>query len=213
MTRVILVRHGRSMANAENIFAGHLDADLHEDGHLQAKLTAEYIAENYKVDRVYSSDLKRAFFTAGHIADRLGLEVTPDKSFREIDAGEWDGKVFYDLPTLYPEDFAVWYDDIGNAVCTGGESVRGLGERIMSALERVALENEGKTVLVASHATPIRSAVTIVKYGDVSEMEKVEWPSNASVTVLERENGRWSLVVFSEDSHLKEYKTSLPNNV
>lgn len=213
MTRIILVRHGKSMANADNIFAGHFDADLHEEGHIQAKLTAEYIAENYKVDRVYSSDLKRAFFTARHIADRLGLNITADKEFREIDAGEWDGKLFDDLPTLYPEDFDVWRKDIGLAFCTGGESVRELGERIISALDRVALENEGKTVLVASHATPIRCAVTIVKYGDVGEMEKVDWPTNSSVTVLEKENGSWSLVTFSEDSHLKGHITRLPNNV
>ena len=58
-----MVRHGESEANRNEIFAGHFNADLEDKGLLQAQKTAEYIKENYKVDKVYSSDLKRAFKT------------------------------------------------------------------------------------------------------------------------------------------------------
>ncbi len=213
MTRIILVRHGKSVANDKNIFAGHLDVDLHDEGAAQAKLTAEYIAENFKVDKVLSSDLKRAFCTGKIIADRLGLDITPDSGFREIDAGEWDGKLFSDLPKLYPEDFAMWRTDIGNSKCTGGETTRELYERIMANLKRVACENEGKTLVIASHATPIRCVGAALMFGDVSEMNKVPWATNASVTVVSIDGDKCSLEKYSEDAHLESIKTELPKNV
>lgn len=213
MTRIILVRHGKSEANDKNVFAGHLDVDLHETGVEQARLTAEYIAENFKVDRVIASDLKRAFCTGKIIADRLGLDITPDSSFREIEAGEWDGKLFSDLPKLYPEDFAMWKTNIGNSKCTGGETTRELSERIMTNLNRVALENEGKTLVIASHATPIRCVGTALMYGDVSRMNEVPWATNASVTVVTFDGEKWSLEKYSEDAHLESLKTELPKNV
>ena len=52
MTTLLLVRHGESEANRSGIFAGNLDADLQDRGLVQAKRSAEYIAENYKVDAV-----------------------------------------------------------------------------------------------------------------------------------------------------------------
>lgn len=213
MTRIILVRHGRSMANAENIFAGHLDVDLHETGAAQAKLTAEYIANNFKVDRVIASDLKRAFCTGKIIADRLGLDITADRGFREINAGEWDGKLFSDLPKLYPEDFRAWKTDIGNSACPGGETTRELSERIMANLDRVARENEGKTLVIASHATPIRCIGAALMYRDVHDMNKVPWATNASVTVVNFDGDKWTLEKYSEDAHLESLKTELPKNI
>lgn len=214
MTRFLLVRHGESEANQRDIFAGHLDAKLTEKGLEQARLTAEYVAGKYKVDRAYASDLQRAFMTGKTIADRLGLDIIADRELREIEAGKWDGMVFDDIVKVYPEDFGKWTTDIGKARCTDGESVTELEARVMKALNRIADENEGRTVLVASHATPIRVAVASIKHnGDITLMNSVPWVSNASVSVIERENGAWRIVSLSEDGHLSSLRTALPDNV
>ena len=63
MTTLLLIRHGQSEANKLGVFAGHFDAPLLPLGIEQAKKTAAYIAENYKVDKVYASDLKRDVHT------------------------------------------------------------------------------------------------------------------------------------------------------
>lgn len=214
MTRILLVRHGESEANQRDIFAGHLDVNLSEKGLEQACLTAEYVANTYKVDKAYSSDLKRAFMTGKTIADRLGMDITPTKEMREIEAGKWDGMVFDDIVKVYPDDFNRWTSDIGKARCTDGESVVELQARVMRELNRIADENEGKTVLVASHATPIRVAVTSVEYdGDITNMNSVPWVSNASVSVIEKDNGKWRVVSLSEDKHLASLRTALPESV
>ncbi len=70
MTRLIITRHGQSIANAQYRFAGHSDFDLSEIGHKQAELAAEYISKNFTVDYIYSSDLLRAYNTALPTAKR-----------------------------------------------------------------------------------------------------------------------------------------------
>ena len=213
MTRFILIRHGESEANRQGIFAGHIDPELMERGVRQAELTAKYIAENYTVDAIYGSDLKRAYNTGKKLGELLGLDVTPDKRFREIYAGQWENKKFKDLPELFPEDYGTWLNHIGFACCTGGESVKQLGERVMEGLNSIADENDGKTVVVATHATPIRVAQCIIQTGGTDEMENIPWVSNASFSIFEREFGEWRVVSVNNNSHLGEEKTELPKNV
>lgn len=213
MTTLLLIRHGESQANHQRIFAGHLDADLHENGLLQAGATARYIADNYKVDKIYASDLKRAYKTAQALAQVLDMEVIADKNLREIAAGEWDGKTFEELLTVYKESYTMWRTHIGFAVADGGESVRQLADRIMAALTQIAEENDGKTVAIATHATPIRAMQSLLRTGGLAEMENIPWPTNASVTVLRYDQGNWELIAASLDAHLEKIKTGLPANV
>ncbi len=213
MTTILLIRHGESQANRKNIFAGHLDIELEEQGVLQAQKTARYIAENYKVDKVYASDLKRAYETGKALADLLGLPITADKDLREIDGGEWDEKNFDTLDTLFPEDFGLWRRDLGKAKCTGGESVAAVGERVMAAVTRIAEENAGKTVAIATHATPIRTMQCLVDSGTMENMKNYEWVSNASVSEFTYENGMWKIVEMSHDAHMGDMRTALPEGV
>ena len=213
MTTVILIRHGESEANREDIFAGHLNVDLMPKGVEQAQKTAQYIVENYTVDKVYASDLKRAYKTGKTLADKLGMEIIVDKRFREIDAGEWDGIKFNELGDKYAEDFRIWHDDIANAKCTGGESVEDLRKRVFGAATEVAENNDGKTVVIATHATPIRVMQTYVQMGSLEKMNDIPWVSNASVSVFEYDNGKWTCKAVSVDKHLGDLVTALPSNV
>jgi len=207
MTRFIFVRHGQSTANEAHIFAGHFDAELTELGHSQAEQTAEYIYNNYKVDSVYASDLSRAFSTGKHIADKLGLGITPDRRLREIYAGKWDGNKFDDNRANYPDDFYVWDTDIGNCTCTGGESVRELGARIFEAVSDIASKNEGKTVVIATHATPIRCLMVIASGGDYNNMVNIPWTSNASFSLVNYEKGTISFEIMGYDAHIGAIST------
>ena len=213
MTRLILIRHGESKANRQGTFAGHTDVELEERGIIQAKKTAEYIRNNYNVDKVYASDLQRAFKTGQAVADLFGLEASPDKRFREIAAGEWEGQRFIDIIHNYREEYSVWLNDIGNSRCTNGESVRELGERIISALLDIAEKNPEKTVVIATHATPIRVTQCILSEKTLDKMKDIPWVSNASVTEIVYNNGKWSLEKIGEDAHLSDIKTDVPANV
>ena len=213
MTKLILIRHGESQANRQALFAGNYDAELHENGIVQARLTAKYISENYSVDKIYSSDLRRAFRTAQEIADELKLDIEKSPRMREISAGEWEGVKFSDIAEKYPNEYETWANHIGFGGCPGGESVAELGKRIMGELSRIAEENSGKTVLIATHATPIRVSQCLITYGTLEKMEDVPWVSNASVSVYNHENGKWSIECVSIDAHLGGSKTFLPSDI
>lgn len=213
MTRILLIRHGESEANRNNIFAGQIDPDLQDKGIEQAKLTAKFINEKYKIDKIYSSDLKRAYNTAIELSKLTGIDIVKDEGMREIEAGEWEGKLFEELINLFPDDFKKWMHNIEEARCTGGETVKAMAFRVYSAIEKIASENIGKTVAVATHATPIRAILTIVKHGNIGKMNDVGWVSNASVTELLYENGKFEVVAEGQDEHLSALVTKLPENI
>lgn len=213
MTTIILIRHGESEANRKNIFAGQINPDLHQRGLEQARLTAKYVAENYSVDKIYASDLRRAFKTAECLGELLGQEVIPCKGMREISAGRWENMIFDNIRIEYPKEFELWYNNIGESYCPEGETMRDMSRRIMIALEDIARQNDGKTVAVGTHATPVRIAQSVASTGGIERMAEIPWASNASVTVITYTNGKWELVTASEDRHLSSIKTELPKNI
>ncbi len=213
-TKLIFIRHGESEANFEHRFTGQSNAfGLTGRGHAQAQAAAESL-DGISVDVIVASDLRRAFDTARHLADRRGMEVIPDAGFREIYAGKWEGERFDDLPGLYPEDFGVWLSDIGSAVCTDGESVADLQVRVRAAVEWIVRTYPGKTVVIGTHATPIRAMQCIWQNVPLSGMKDVPWVPNASVTtVIYEEDLSWHSVEIGKTAHLAGMETALPKNV
>lgn len=213
MTKLLLVRHGESEANRHDLFAGFYDAELEEQGLRQAELTAEFISENYNVHKVYASDLKRAYKTGQAIAARCSVEIIPEQGLREISGGEWEGVHFPSLKELYPQEFGLWLTDIGNAGCPGGETVKDFANRVMSTMEKIAKLHDGQTIVVATHATPIRVVHTMLLHGDIAAMRDVSWVSNASVTEIQYDLGKWQMIRSGYDSHLADLRTYLNGNI
>ena len=211
-TKFIMIRHGYSVANNEKRFAGHSDFPLTDLGKMQAERCAEAL-KNEHIDAIYASDLSRAFQTAVPVAKSHGLEVIPTKGLREIYAGEWEGKTFDELDKLFTEDYFTWKNDIGRARCTGGESPEELSSRIISTLKEIAEANEGKTICIATHATPIRAVCTAAAGYDSCDMAKISWTANASISRFDYENGRFTATDIGNADHLGDLTTKLPTNV
>ncbi len=213
MTKILLVRHGESQANRLRVFAGSYDIDLEERGVQQAEKTARYIAEHFQVDAIYSSDLIRAYKTAEAIAQEVKLPITAVRELREISAGAWEAVPYGEIGDKFGDDFYIWQNDIGKARCTGGESAKELGDRVMAAITKIAEENDNKTVVIATHATPIRAMECMIETGSVEEMKNYSWVSNASVSILEYENRKWKIAQMGIDGHLADLRTVLPTTV
>lgn len=215
MTRFLFIRHGESDGNRFRLFTGQGDLPLTELGHRQAEAAADYIAKTYGkgIDAVYASDLARAWDTGKAAADRLGLPIIPEKGLREIDSGDWEGVRFEELPDRFGEDFALWMTDIGRSRCTGGESVAELAQRVHDAVVRIAEENPGKTVLIATHATPIRTLQCRFAGVGLEGMQQIPWVPNASLTEAVYDSGKWTAVHIGETCYLEGMRTNLPKDV
>ena len=211
MTKFYIVRHGQSEGNALIKFLGHTDLGLTELGHKQGKKTAEYLKDK-GIDAIYSSDLVRAYDTAKYLGDMIGLEPVKSQNLREIFAGEWEGRNLTEIIELY-ENYQVWLNDFGKVRCDGGESTLELQHRIAKELVRIAEENEGKTVMIATHAGAIRVMSCIWLGMDISEAKDVLWVSNASVTDVIYDNGKWILGTIGYDEHLTGLISKVPPNV
>ena len=212
-TKLYLIRHGQSQGNLLGLFLGHTDMDLTELGYRQAEMAADYL-QDIPVDRIYSSDLQRAYHTGCPTAKRKNMEIIKSEKLREIFAGDWEEQKFTDLMERYPEEYGkMWRQDIGNSRCVGGESVPELQTRIVAELRRIAEENPGKSVMVFLHATPIRVFAAHCKGVSSNEIKDIPWASNASVTSAEYEDGKFTLLEYSIDHFMGECVTSLGGNV
>ncbi len=208
-TTMYMIRHGQSRANLEGCFLGQGNWDLTALGHEQAKAAADYL-KTIPCDAVYASDLCRAFHTAEHTAQALGLAVIEERDLREIDAGDWEYMPFDEIDATYPKAYRRWREDIDRARCVNGESVMELQERVVALLRRIGRQHAGKTIFLFSHATPIRVAAA---YCADKAVKDVPWATNASATRFEYEDGKLTLAAYSYDDYMGELVTTLPANV
>jgi broad specificity phosphatase PhoE len=96
---------------------------------------------------------------------------------------------------------------------THGESVAELSKRIWSTVQKIVCEEEGKTVVIATHATPIRVLQARIENRVLDEYKNVPWTSNASLTEVTVEKEEWRLIKVGVDEYLSTARTSFPANV
>ncbi|WPF81294.1 MSMEG_4193 family putative phosphomutase [Sanguibacter sp. 4.1] len=162
MATVLLVRHGRTTANASGVLAGRaVGVALDQIGRDQAALTGDRLAAVPLV-QVVSSPLERCQQTAQHILDRQtgspGLTLEADLT--ECDYGQWQGRTLAELATE-----ALWstvQSQPSAVVFPGGESMAGMQARAVAAVRRhdAAVEAEhgpGAVWAAVSHGDIIKS--------------------------------------------------------
>lgn len=87
---IILVRHGQTDWNLNNLVQGRTDITLNETGILQASETTKNLS-GISIDLVYSSPLSRALKTANIIADDKDISIEIDKRLVERNYGDYEG--------------------------------------------------------------------------------------------------------------------------
>jgi broad specificity phosphatase PhoE len=145
---LLLVRHGRTDANAQGLLLGRADPPLSDEGRLQAAQLATAIPP---AARVIASPLRRTRETA----EAFGLPVELDERWIELDYGELDGTPLRDVP---PDLWRAWRADPTFAPA-GGESLAGLGARVREACAELVDEARGGDVVVVSHVSPIKAGI------------------------------------------------------
>jgi broad specificity phosphatase PhoE len=192
---LIVVRHGRTEANAARRLLGHLDLPLDELGQAQA---AALVAAVGRVDRVVTSPLLRTRQTAAGFDAPLSV----DDRLIELDYGEYDGWLLSDVPSSM---WQRWRDEPGFAP-PGGESLAALRSRVEDALGELSDMARSEVVVVVSHVSPIKAAVTwALGVGD-----EVVWRlfvSPASITRIAVSDSGPLLTSFNEVAHLERLET------
>jgi probable phosphoglycerate mutase len=186
---LILVRHGRTPANAAGQLQGRLDQDLDDHGRLQAAAVAAHLTSQFPIDAVVSSPLRRAVQTAEY----FGPTVTIDDRWIELAYGEYEGAVFSTVPS---EVWARWRAD-PDYVPAGGEAMSTLDERVRDACAALVEQAATENVVVVSHVSPIKAAVAWALGAGIG----ISFNSHldqASVCRIAVRNGRPLLHTFNE---------------
>jgi len=220
---LVLLRHGNSVWNQENLFTGWVDVDLSDQGRAEAKRAGELLAESgIKPTLLYTSRLKRAINTA-HIAlnaaERSWIDVKRDWRLNERHYGALQGKDKAQTLAEYgPEMFQTWrrsfdvppppiaddnefsqahderYADLGSNI-PKTECLKDVLVRMLPLWnDEIKVDlTEGKTVLVTAHGNSLRA---LVKHLDgLSDDEIAELNIPTGIPLVYRLNSNFEPIV------------------
>ena len=144
----MLVRHGRTEANAGRKLQGLLDLPLDDVGLAQVADVASWLD---RPDRVISSPLLRARQTA----EAFGVPYEVDERWLELDYGSLDGVPVADVGD---DVWARWRVD-PHYRAGGGESMDEMHKRSVEAAEELLADSRDQMIVVTSHVSPIKAVV------------------------------------------------------
>lgn len=191
-TRTLLLRHGETALSAERRFAGRGDIPLTDAGRDQAAAAAARLARYGGIDAIVTSPLLRARQTAEAVARATGAPLQVEQDLAETDFGKWEGLTFAEASQRWPDEMSAW---LGGAEVAppGGESFAAVGLRVSAALDRLLDGPPGRTLLLVSHVTPIKSLVCRALLAppqalfrmhlDVASLCEVDWYSDGPAVV------------------------------
>jgi alpha-ribazole phosphatase len=148
--RIYLVRHGDIDQGRNKRYIGQSDIKLSSLGLEQA----DFLKQSFKViplNNIYCSDLSRARQTAEIIAAPHAIVPTTLAELRELNMGEWEGKLFSEIKSNYPKEFRERGEDIANYASPKGESFLDCSQRVIPIFERFSQSDEN-TILIVGHA-------------------------------------------------------------
>jgi broad specificity phosphatase PhoE len=197
----LLVRHGQSTWNHEHRIQGQLDPPLSDEGRRQAARLGRRLAGR-PFAALYSSDLKRAAETARVVGAAVGVEPTPMAELREIYLGDWEGLRTDELAVSFPQAWASWTEEPDWDLVPGGEGSAAFEARVGAAVDSIFERHSVGDVLVVTHGGVIQIALHRV----VGRPGRGIFPfriQNASLSVLERRNGRLVVSGVNDIGHLE----------
>jgi probable phosphoglycerate mutase len=158
MATVLLARHGETTWNRSGRVQGWAPTSLTDRGREQAAALGAHLASTVDVDRLVSSDLRRAAETARYVAREVGCDLTTDASWRERDFGCLQGFSPTEVFEQYPE-YALSVSGASAATVRpdSGETLVEVRERVLDGWERLRTDlTPDETVVVVAHGGPNR---------------------------------------------------------
>jgi len=204
-SRVVIVRHGEAVSNAEDTLGGHDTCKgLTDHGRRQVEALADRLRRTGELEgavALYSSILPRAVQTAEILAPALGgLEILQTCSLCERHVGEADGMTWQEYEATYGREVPGVDDD--RVVAPGGESWRGFLDRAEAALYGVLVRHPGELVVIAGHGGIVGASVIRFLEIPANGAGFRGFADNSSMTEWCWTGRRWWFVRYNDAAHL-----------
>ncbi|WP_455567797.1 histidine phosphatase family protein [Streptomyces caelestis] len=201
----VLLRHGETLLTPLKRFSGSggTDPSLSDAGREQAERAAVLLARRGTIQAIVSSPLARTRETAGIVAARLGLDVNVDDGLRETDFGAWEGLTFAEVRERYPDDLNAWLASPDAQPTGGGESFAATATRIAATRDKLIAAYAGRTVLLVTHVTPIKTFVRLALGAPPESLFRMELSAASLSVVAYYADGNASVRLLNDTSHLR----------
>ncbi|MFE5712491.1 bifunctional RNase H/acid phosphatase [Streptomyces sp. NPDC056501] len=201
----VLLRHGETALTPEKRFSGSggTDPELSAAGLRQAEAVAEALAARGTIQEIVSSPLTRCRQTAAAVAARLGLDVHIERGLRETDFGAWEGMTFGEVRERYGDDLDAWLASPKAAPTGGGESFAAVARRVAATRDRMTAAHAGRTVLLVTHVTPIKTLVRLALGAPPESLFRMELSAASISAVAYYADGNASVRLLNDTSHLR----------
>ncbi|MFC2175444.1 2,3-diphosphoglycerate-dependent phosphoglycerate mutase [Bacteroidota bacterium] len=179
--KLVIVRHGQSVWNAENRFTGWVNVDLAPKGIAEAKEAGEKL-KDFKFDKGFTSGLMRAQKTLKGILEVTGqtdLEVVENEALNERMYGDLQGMNKDEGREKFgAEQIHIWRRSF-DVPPPGGESLKGTADRVLPYyLEVIEPElKAGKTIIIAAHGNSLRALIMHIEKLTKEQILETEVPT------------------------------------
>ncbi|MFF7376389.1 bifunctional RNase H/acid phosphatase [Streptomyces massasporeus] len=201
----VLLRHGETPLTPQKRFSGSggTDPSLSDVGRDQAERAAAMLARRGTIQAVVSSPLARTRETAGIVAARLGLDVAIDDGLRETDFGAWEGLTFAEVRERHPDDLNAWLASPDAEPTGGGESFAATATRLAATRDKLVAAHAGRTVLLVTHVTPIKTLVRLALGAPPESLFRMELSAASLSVVAYYADGNASVRLLNDTSYLR----------
>ena len=184
ITTLYLIRHAQSIGNEKKLFGGITDYELSELGLKQADSLAIKL-QDYKIDKIYSSPLRRTIQTITPTAESKNLKINIEENLKELSCGSWENRLRSELYDLYPE-IINYIDETGNfRGMQGQEEMIEAQNRMYNTIKKIAIENAGKNVIITTHLVATRAFLCkILNIPFEKTEEKIGDIKNTGITTI-----------------------------
>ena len=203
MTKLYLIRHAEAEGNLYRIAQGQYNSILTDLGQQQVRALERRFADIH-IDAVYASDLYRTCATAAAIYIPKKLPLHRCRDLREICVGVWEQKTWGEIARTDPEQMENFSHRLHLWHAEGAETPAQVRDRVLHAVEKIAAENDGRTVAVFSHGCAIRILLATVQGYSLEQLGQTPTGSNTAVSLLEWEGGKLHVVYRDDASHLED---------
>ena len=200
MGQLYIVRHGETVWNREGRIQGHTDVGLSHRGLEQARMLAQRL-KTVQFDAAYASDLCRASDTAAAILDGRDVPIVPTPRLREYHKGAFEGMTEGELRTRYPSEYPGYVAKDLDYAPEGGESTRGVSERMASVINEIKERHLDDTVLVVGHGGSLRAAMMALLGMSLDANWRFVF-GNCTLTIVDTYHDNAVLRLFNDSSHL-----------
>ena len=185
MGKLILIRHGQTDMNKDQLYYGRLDVPINETGKEQAENTRKNLVElEIDYDKIYSSPMKRAYETA-EIVNYKNLEIEKDDELREMDFGIFEGLSYKEIIKKYPEEMEKLKKDWKTYSYVTGENPFMLQKRALKFLEKI---DKNKNNMVVTHWGIICTLLSFLFSNELEGYWKYQ-VKNGGIVIIEFADG------------------------